>query len=92
MSLVLIDADLVPNEPGAVAAMLDQAGLGGVENWAFGDSFVEPLRYEVDPQWRGEIPRTILIGRDGATTVMEGVVDLAAIRSWLDAQRAHGDK
>ena len=92
MSLVLIDADLVPNEPGAVAAMLDQAGLGGVENWAFGDSFVEPLRYEVDPQWRGEIPRTILIGRDGATTVMEGVVELAAIRSWLDAQRAQGNK
>jgi hypothetical protein len=92
MSLVLIDADLVPNEPGAIATMLDQAGLGGAENWAFGDSFVEPLRYEVDPQWRGEIPRTILIGRDGATTVMEGVVDLAAIRNWLDAQRAQGSK
>jgi hypothetical protein len=44
------------------------------------------------PQWRGEIPRTILIGRDGATTVMEGVVDLAAIRSWLDAQRTQGNK
>ena len=92
MNLVLIDADLVPNEAGAVAAMLDQAGLGGAENWVFGDDFVEPLRYEVDPQWRGEIPRTILIGGDGATTVMEGVVDFAAIRSWLDAQRLGGEK
>jgi hypothetical protein len=92
MKLVLIDADLVPNEAGAVAAMLDQAGLGGAENWVFGDGFVEPLRYEIDPQWRGEIPRTILIGRDGATTVMEGVVDLAAVRSWLDAQRTQGNK
>jgi len=92
MKLVLIDADLVPNEAGAVATMLDQAGLGGAENWVFGDGFVEPLRYEVDPQWRGEIPRTILIGRDDATTVMEGVVDLAAIRSWLDAQRTQGKK
>jgi thiol-disulfide isomerase/thioredoxin len=92
MNLVLIDADLVPNEAGAVATMLDQAGLGGAENWVFGDDFVEPLRYEVDPQWRGEIPRTMLIGRDGATTVMEGVVDLAAIRTWLDAQRVQGSK
>src|SRR5215469_7570708 len=92
MKLVLIDADLVPNEAGAVAAMLDQAGLGGAENWVFGDGFVEPLRYEIDPQWRGEIPRTILIGRDGATTVMEGVVDIAAIRSWLDAQLTQGNK
>ena len=72
-----IDADLVPNEPRAVATMLDDAGLGGVENWTFGDSFVERLRYEVDPRWRGEIPRTILIGRDGATSVIEGVTDLA---------------
>jgi thiol-disulfide isomerase/thioredoxin len=92
MNLVLIDADLVPNEAGAVAAMLDQAGLGGAENWVFGDDFVEPLRYEVDPQWRGEIPRTILVGPDGATTVMEGVVDFAAIRTWLDAQRTQSKK
>ena len=92
IKLVLIDADLVPNEAGAVAQMLDQAGLGSAENWVFGDGFAEPLRYEVDPQWRGEIPRTILIGRDGATTVMEGVVDLAAVRSWLDAQQAQGKK
>ena len=86
LDLVLIDADLVPNESRAVATMLDDAGLGGVENWTFGDSFVERLRYEVDPRWRGEIPRTILIGRDGATSVIEGVADLADIRHWLDGQ------
>jgi thiol-disulfide isomerase/thioredoxin len=87
LDLVLIDADLVPNEPGAVAAMLDQAGLGGAENWIFGDGFAERLRYEIDPQWRGEIPRTILIGRDGATSTMEGSVDFGEIRRWLDLQR-----
>ena len=85
--LVLIDADLVPNEPGAVAAMLDEAGLAGAENWTFGDGFVERLRYEIDPQWRGEIPRTMLIARDGSVTVMEGSVDFAEVRRWLDAQR-----
>ena len=90
MSFVLIDADLVPNEAGAVATMLDQAGLGGAENWVFGDNFVEPLRYEVDPQWRGEIPRTILIDRNGAATVMDGVVDFSSVRNWLDAQQTQG--
>ena len=88
INLVLIDADLVPNEPGAVAAMVDAAGLGGAENWTFGDGFVERLRYEIDPQWRGEIPRTMLIARDGAVTVMEGSVDFAEVRRWLDAQRS----
>jgi thiol-disulfide isomerase/thioredoxin len=92
IGLVLIDADLVPNESGAVAAMLDQAGLGGAESWTFGDGFVEPLRYEIDPQWRGEIPRTVLIAADGATTVLEGVADFDAIRRWLEAQKAGTSK
>jgi hypothetical protein len=51
-----------------------------------GDGFVERLRYEIDPQWRGEIPRTMLIARDGATTVIDGVADLKRVRAWLDAQ------
>ncbi len=87
IGLVLIDADLVPNESGTVATMLDQAGLGGAENWTFGDGFVEPLRYEIDPQWRGEIPRTVLIGRDGVAMILEGVADFDEIRRWLDAQK-----
>jgi hypothetical protein len=45
------------------------------------------LRYEIDPQWRGEIPRTMLITRDGATTTIDGAADLDRVRAWLDAQR-----
>ena len=86
LNLVVINADLVPNEPGAVSAMLAQTGLAPAENWTFGDGFVERLRYEIDPQWQGEIPRTLLIARDGTTTVIEGVADLARVKAWLEAQ------
>jgi thiol-disulfide isomerase/thioredoxin len=86
LNLVVINADLVPNEPGAVRAMLAQTGLAPAENWTFGDGFVERLRYEIDPQWQGDIPRTLLLARDGSTTVIEGVADLENIRAWLDGQ------
>ena len=86
LNLVVINADLVPNEPGAVSAMLAQTGLAAAENWTFDDSFVERLRYEIDPRWQGDIPRTLLIARDGATTVIEGVADLDNVRAWLDGQ------
>jgi thiol-disulfide isomerase/thioredoxin len=76
LNLVVINADLVLNEPDAVSTMLAQMGLGAAENWTFNDDFVERLRYEIDPQWRGEIPRTMLIARDGSTTVVEGVTDM----------------
>jgi thiol-disulfide isomerase/thioredoxin len=86
LNLVMIDADLVPNEPTAVTAMLSQSGLTKAESWKFSDGFVERLRYEIDPQWHGEIPLTFLIGRDGVKTKTEGVADMETIRAWLDAQ------
>jgi thiol-disulfide isomerase/thioredoxin len=88
LDLVLINADLVPDDPAAAFAMLAKAGLANADNWIFNDGFVERLRYEIDPRWRGEIPLTYLIGRDGTRTTLEGVADLAKIREWLDEQRA----
>jgi thiol-disulfide isomerase/thioredoxin len=86
LHLVTIDADLVPNAPSAVRTMLDESGLMRADNWMFSDDFVERLRYEIDPQWQGEIPRTLLIAADGTTTSLEGVADSAEIRAWLDTQ------
>ena len=84
-----IDADLVPNASAAVQAMLDESGLSArAENWMFNDNFVERLRYEIDPQWQGGIPRTLLIAADGTTTTLEGVADFVQIGAWLDAQPA----
>jgi hypothetical protein len=36
------------------------------------------------PQWRDEIPRTVLIARNGATTLIEGASNPDVIRNWLD--------
>jgi thiol-disulfide isomerase/thioredoxin len=89
LRLVTIDADLVPNAPTAVRAMLEQSGLSSrAENWMFSDDFVERLRYEIDPQWSGDIPRTLLVAADGTVSSLEGVADFARISAWLDAQSA----
>jgi thiol-disulfide isomerase/thioredoxin len=87
LRLVVIDADLIPNAAGLVSEMLVKTGLAGAENWIFADDFVERLRFEIDPRWRGEIPMTLLIARDGKTTTIEGVADPAQVRAWLDAQK-----
>ena len=73
LNLVVINADLVPNEPEAVSTCWLRRDWRPAENWTFDDDFVERLRYEIDPQWRGEIPRTLLIARDGSTTVIEAL-------------------
>jgi thiol-disulfide isomerase/thioredoxin len=87
MRLVMVAADPVPQDPARVNDMLARADLAKAENWAFTDRFNERLRYEIDPAWAGELPRTLLIDRDGKETVLTGVADLAEVRTWLDAQK-----
>lgn len=86
IDVVTINADLVPNPREAALSMLQKAGLSSTENWTFSDGFVERLRYEIDPAWQGDIPRTMLIARDGKITTIEGIVDLAKVKKWFDAQ------
>ena len=87
LDVVMISADLVPNLPGAARAMLDKAGLGTAENWLFSDGFVERLRFEIDPAWQGEIPRTLLIARDGTVTTIEGSAEIPDLEKWLAQQK-----
>lgn len=87
MRLVLVAADPVPQDPARVTDMLARADLARTESWTFTDRFNERLRYEIDPAWAGELPRTLLIDRDGKETVLPGVADLAEVRAWLDAQK-----
>jgi thiol-disulfide isomerase/thioredoxin len=86
LDLVLVAADPVPGDPEWMAQALVKAGLGGVESWSFADRFGDRLLFEIDPQWRGELPRTLLIDRAGHVTVLPGVADLTTVRAWLDQQ------
>ena len=87
LKLVLVAADPMPQDPDRVSATLKRAGLGAGESWSFTDRFYERLRYEIDPVWAGELPRTLMIAADGTVTVLPGVADLAEVRAWLDSQR-----
>jgi thiol-disulfide isomerase/thioredoxin len=87
LRLIAIDADLIPNEANLVSETLAKTGLAGAENWIFADDFVERLRFEINPRWRGEIPMTLLIAGDGKITTIEGVADPAQVRAWLDTQK-----
>jgi thiol-disulfide isomerase/thioredoxin len=87
LDVVMISADLVPNLPGAARAMLEKAGLGTAENWLFSDGFVERLRFEIDPAWQGEIPRTLLIARDDTVTTIEGSAEMPELEKWLVQQK-----
>ncbi len=91
LDLVTVAADPVPEDPNRIRATLERDGLAPAEDWIFADSFLERLRFEVDPDWAGELPFNVLITSDGKTTSKAGTVDFGAIRSWLDGQTRDAD-
>jgi thiol-disulfide isomerase/thioredoxin len=88
IDVVTISADLVPNQPGAAQSMLAKSGLSAAENWIFDDGFVERLRFEIDPRWQGDIPRTMLISREGTITTIEGSAEMTDVEKWSAQQAA----
>jgi thiol-disulfide isomerase/thioredoxin len=88
VDVVTVSADLVPDLPDATRSMLEKSGLGAAENWIFSDGFVERLRFEIDPTWQGDIPRTMLVSRQGVVTTIEGSAQIADLEKWFDEQPA----
>lgn len=87
VALVLIEADRAGGTPDRRAHdRLISAGLGSVESWVFGDRFEERLRFEIDPDWQGELPRTLLITASGAVTAIVGPAEMAEVERWIAQQ------
>ncbi|TKW78629.1 MAG: TlpA family protein disulfide reductase [Bradyrhizobium icense] len=87
IDMVMISADVVPDLPAASRAMLERSGLELAENWIFEGS-ADRLRAEIDPTWQGDIPRTLLIGRDGEMTTIEGAAEMDDLKNWSERQLA----
>lgn len=80
LRIVLISTDGEEDVP-RMAATLARAGLSELESWHFADPFAERLRFELDPRWRGELPRTLLVAPGGDVTVVRGR-GMEAVESW----------
>ena len=82
LDLVLISTD-TPEQIKEIARTLQKYPLKKAESWVFADSFVERLRYEVDTQWYGELPRTYFYDAQGHALALSGKLDYAQIERWI---------
>lgn len=82
IDVVFVDTDDA-EERDRAAMRLEKAGLASVAHYGFADSFAEKLYYEVDRDWRGELPYTVLIAQDGARTSVAGGLDDPDMVAWL---------
>lgn len=86
LDLVLVSTD-APSDGKEIAAVLDRHALGRAEAWVFADSHADRLRFEVDPEWYGELPRTYLHGAKEGVRAASGKIEQADVERWLERQR-----
>lgn len=82
LDLVLVATD-TPEQAPELVNTLNHYRLQRAESWVFADSFVERLRYEVDPQWYGELPRTYFYDAQGHMQAVSGKLDHAEVERWI---------
>ena len=82
--VVFIQVDDV--SPDSIKKMLNKAGLDNANNYYVSTPFDERLRFEIDPQWHGETPTTIVIDKSGKGTRRTGLVDFQNLKSILGAK------
>ncbi|RJG00326.1 hypothetical protein [Noviherbaspirillum sedimenti] len=73
--IVTIAADRAddPEARRLIREKLKRAGLKA-ELWAFGAAPAEQLHYAIDPQWRGEMPRSYWFNARGERVAYSGII------------------
>jgi len=82
LAYVLVSTDPIDQRDYS-AEFLEDVGLGGKESWMFADSFVERLRFSIDPNWYGELPRSYFFDNNHAMKSHSGIVNEELLQQWF---------
>ncbi|HDZ08394.1 exo-alpha-sialidase [Pseudohongiella sp.] len=83
LPLVLISVDDIALQADAEDFLLDY-GLADMTSWMFADDYAAPLRYSIDPQWFGELPRSYHFDAQHQSRAHSGIMTEAQLRTWLE--------
>ena len=80
LKIVLLSTD-EPSTTPEIEKLLTKYQLADTENWVFADDNSQKLRYEIDPRWYSELPRTYFFS---ASHQREGVSGALTLQQYLD--------
>lgn len=80
IELVTVATDDVARERDAVASRLAAAGMRGYAAYAYAAAAPAQLNFLMDPQWGGELPRTLVVGANGSRAAISGELTATQLR------------
>ena len=82
LPLVLVSTDQIDQRADAEDFLIEY-GLEGITSWMFADPFAERLRFTIDPQWFGELPRSYYFDAQHQPEAHSGILSETQARTWL---------
>jgi len=82
LPVVLVSTDNISQREDATDYLIE-FGLNRMTSWMFADAFAERLRFTIDPQWYGELPRSYLFDADHQAHAHSGMMSEQMVREWL---------
>ncbi|HEB62893.1 MAG TPA: TlpA family protein disulfide reductase [Gammaproteobacteria bacterium] len=82
LSIILVSTDGMEKQD-LVAATLAELGVTELESWVFAESMVERLRFDIDPHWYGELPRTYFYSKRGEKYGVSGLIQAQQVLTWM---------
>lgn len=76
-------------EDETVNRILSSKNLQHIDKWVFADNYAERLYYDVDKNWRGELPLTYFFDRKNNKVKHMGVIKKAELVEWFAEQNPH---
>jgi iron complex outermembrane receptor protein len=80
IELIAIATDSI-DQRDAIARRLREAGVDTLPSRAYADETPERINYLFDPDWGGELPRTLVIRAGGQRSAFSGALTPSALRA-----------
>ena len=82
LDLVVVSTDTT-DDIKEIQQKLGQFGLSDVNAWVFENESAQQLRYEIDPGWYGELPRSYLFDNKHNRQAISGILKPFVLQRWV---------
>ena len=89
LTFSLISTDTPDTAPEA-RRILASHGLENADVWIFAHDYAERLRYRIDPDWFGELPRAYFYAADHQRLGVSGALEKEVLVEWAESVRKSG--
>ena len=85
LDLVLVSTDTT-DDIKEIQQKLNKFGFSQVNAWVFQNDQAQQLRYEIDPSWYGELPRSYLFDAQHNRQAITGILRPLVLQRWASLQ------